>query len=621
MGAQLMDKFTLLKQYFGHDAFRPGQEAVIDAVLGGRDTLAVMPTGGGKSLCYQIPALMLPGLTLVVSPLISLMQDQVLALEENGIGAACINSSLSHEELQDIYRGLRAGAYKLLYAAPERLEAPGFSALLQSLPLSLVAVDEAHCISQWGQDFRPSYLKIHDFLVRLPQRPILAAFTATATEAVRADILRALALRDPFCIVTGFDRPNLYFDVLQPANRAASLRCLLEERRGKSGIVYCATRAAVERVCADLNAHGIRAVRYHAGLEDGERRQNQEDFQYDRSPVMVATNAFGMGIDKSNVSFVIHYNMPKSLEAYYQEAGRAGRDGEPADCILLYSPADIVTARTLIEHSSENDALDEAARQRVHEQDLRRLDAMVAYCQSRRCFRGVILDYFGQDHPETCGSCGNCASTFSDQDITVPAQMILSCVLRVREKLGYFVGTALIVQVLRGSRRERVLDLKLDRLSTYGLMRDYSAAQVRACIDELIVQEYLFIRPEHQTLELTAQARDVLFRGKTVSLSRRYQMETRARKRGKRAAAAADAPAALLDALKALRTRIAQEEHLPPYLVFSNAALTDMAARRPHTPEEFLEVNGAGKKKAARYGAVFLEAIRAYEEEKGEETE
>ena len=519
-----MDKNTILKQYFGHDTFRPGQESIIDAILSGRDALAVMPTGGGKSLCYQIPALLLPGVTLVVSPLISLMKDQVTALSEAGVPAAYINSSLSPEQLHTVYRNLRRGDYKLVYVAPERLTGEGFSALFQSLDLALLAVDEAHCISQWGQDFRPSYLKIAQFLAQLPRRPILAAFTATATEAVRQDILKALSLQNPFLLTTGFDRPNLYFDVQQPSNRLAALRRILAQRRGKSGIVYCATRTAVDRVCADLNAHGFSATRYHAGLEDSERRQNQEDFQYDRKTVMVATNAFGMGIDKSNVSFVIHYNMPKSMEAYYQEAGRAGRDGEAADCILLYGPSDIVTARALIEHSSENDALDSQTLEQVRRQDLLRLNAMVDYCKSRRCFRGVILDYFGQAHEETCSNCGNCNSTFTTQDITTQAQMILSCVKRVRDHLGYSVGVTLIVQVLHGSREQRLLSLGLDRLSTYGLMREHTSAQIRTCIEELIAQGYLHIRPEHLTLEPTPRAAAVLFHGEQVSLSQRYQI-------------------------------------------------------------------------------------------------
>lgn len=385
-----MDKYTILKQYFGHTAFRQGQEALIDSLLSGRDAVGIMPTGGGKSLCYQIPALLLEGVTLVISPLISLMKDQVIALKNAGVPAAYINSSLTAEQRSTVYRRMSAGAYRIIYAAPERLAGEGFLSIAQRLDLALVAVDEAHCISQWGQDFRPSYLKIPEFLSQLPNRPVVGAFTATATEAVRRDIVRYLNLQNPLTLVTGFDRPNLFFDVyrLKAGEKPALLRRLLDERKDLSGIVYCATRAGVERVCSDLTLHGLSATRYHAGLSEEERARNQDDFQYDRKTVMVATNAFGMGIDKSNVSFVIHYNMPKSLEAYYQEAGRAGRDGTRADCILLYSPGDVSTAKFLIQNSSDNEDLTPEERRRIKNQEYRRLEAMTDYCQTRACQRG-----------------------------------------------------------------------------------------------------------------------------------------------------------------------------------------------------------------------------------------
>lgn len=609
-----MDKHGILRQYFGHDSFRNGQEQIIDALLSGRDALAIMPTGGGKSLCYQVPALLMDGITLVISPLISLMKDQVSALTASGVSAAYINSSLNSEQLRAVYRNLRRGDYKIVYVAPERLTGEGFLSLCQSIEISLVAVDEAHCISQWGQDFRPSYLKIAEFLSRLPRRPVLAAFTATATEAVRTDILRALDLHDPLCLTTGFDRPNLYFDVLRPEKRAPVLRRLIAERPGKSGIVYCATRATVERICADLNAHGISAVRYHAGLSDEERQKNQDDFQFDRVQVMVATNAFGMGIDKSNVSFVIHYNMPKSMEAYYQEAGRAGRDGEKADCILLYSAADIVTARTLIQSSSENAELDEKTRELVQQQDLQRLNDMIGYCKSANCLRGVILDYFGQTHPAHCGNCGNCRSAFSVQDITVQAQMILSCVKRVWDRLGYGVGVTLIVRTLHGSRETRILSLGLDRLSTYGLMKEYSRDQIRSFISELETQGYLQIHPEHATLDLTERSREVLFGGKHVEMTVRFEITPQKAEKK----ALPTAPEGLLEALKALRARLAREEQVPAYIVFSNATLSDMAARQPRTPEEFLRVSGVGEKKAERYGTAFLAEIAAFTEREGQ---
>ena len=475
-----MDQYEILKHYFGYDRFRPGQERLIRAILSGRDVLGIMPTGGGKSLCYQVPALMLPGITLVVSPLISLMKDQVTALRKAGVDAAYLNSTLSPDQIRLVYRRAYQGAYKLLYIAPERLSGEGFAALTQEMPVSLVAVDEAHCISQWGQDFRPSYLKISEFLHTLPRRPVVAAFTATATAQVRDDIAQRLELENPLCEVTGFDRPNLFLDVRSPQRKLPALLELVQERRGKSGIIYCATRSGVEKVCAALCQRGIPATRYHAGLDEEERQANQDDFQFDRRPVMVATNAFGMGIDKSNVSYVIHYNMPKSLEAYYQEAGRAGRDGEPADCILLYSAGDITTAKFLLENSG-NEELDEEEQEQVRRQDQARLQAMIGYCRTSGCLRGRLLDYFGQAHGPACGNCGNCRGEYQLQDITVPAQMILSCVHRVKGRLGYYVGKTLLVQVLRGSRNQRVTDLGLDQLSTYGLMSRLPAEQVRSC--------------------------------------------------------------------------------------------------------------------------------------------
>ena len=489
----------VLRQYFGFSSFREGQQTLIDAVLAGRDVLGVMPTGGGKSLCYELPALLLPGLTLVISPLISLMKDQVMALQNAGIPAGCIHSAMSVEELREAYRDTRFGAYKILYIAPERLLTDGFCALAQELEISLLAVDEAHCISQWGQDFRPSYLKILDFLQKLPRRPALAAFTATATAQVRSDIVRILQLQDPVTVVTGFDRPNLRFEVLRPQDKRRALLELLEERRDKSGIVYCATRKGVEQICELLQSSGFAASRYHAGLSPDERRQNQEDFICDRCTVMVATNAFGMGIDKSNVSYVIHCNMPKSVEAYYQEAGRAGRDGAPADCILLFSPGDITTAKYLILNQTENDELTDEERQAVQAQDLIRLEQMTGYCKTTGCLRGYLLDYFGQPHAPRCENCGNCQAEYDLQDLTREAQMILSCVVRVRTRLGYCVGTALLGQVLRGSRAARVRELGLEDLPTYGLMRDLPAGRIRELLELLEAGGYLQTDPAAST--------------------------------------------------------------------------------------------------------------------------
>lgn len=612
-----MDKYMVLKRHFGHSRFRQGQEQLIDAILSGHDVLGVMPTGGGKSVCYQVPALMMPGMTLVVSPLISLMKDQVAALKRAGAAAGFINSSLSGEQLKLVYERARQGAYRILYIAPERLETEGFVTLTKSMPISLVAVDEAHCISQWGQDFRPSYRKISHFIELLPRRPVVAAFTATATSEVRRDIIELLQLKDPICSITGFDRPNLYFDVQHPKNKMASLLALISEREDRSGIIYCATRTAVEKVCQTLCQRGIAATRYHAGLSKEERQENQDDFQFDRRQVMVATNAFGMGIDKSNVSYVIHYNMPKSLEAYYQEAGRAGRDGTPAECILLFSPGDVQTARFLIEHSG-NEELSEAEQDLIRKRDAERLDEMIGYCKTARCLRGYILDYFGQRHEETCENCGNCKGSHQMMEVTVHAQMILSCVLRIREKLGYAVGKTLLVKTLRGSKDQNVLRLGLNRISTYGLMDKLSAGQVRARIDLLLLEGYLQIDAQHAVLEPTPAASPLLRGQKKLLMPVRLESRTAAparRHRGRALAAGTEESAGLFAALKAVRMTIARQENVPAYVVFSNATLMDMADKAPCSMAEFLEVSGVGEVKAERYGQIFLDAIIAYQQE------
>lgn len=406
-----MDKIAVLQRYFGHDSFRPGQEALVDALLSGRDALGVMPTGAGKSVCYQVPALIFPGLTLVISPLISLMADQVAALKSAGIPAAYLNSSLTPRQFELAMQRARAGAYKIIYVAPERLETPSFLQFAREVDISLLAVDEAHCVSQWGQDFRPVYLRIADFVDQLPRRPVLGAFTATATERVKQDIIRHLRLVNPAQTTTGFDRPNLCFEVVRTKQRDAALMSILKKKQGECGIVYCATRKAVESVCEKLQDAGIPATRYHAGLPDEERRRNQEDFQYDVRPVMVATNAFGMGIDKSNVRFVIHYQMPGSMEAYYQEAGRAGRDGEPSECILLYNGQDIITQRFFIDHSEPNESLTAQEQAAVRRQDLKRLNAMIDYATLNHCLRATILRYFGQQVEKDCGDCSFCTSS------------------------------------------------------------------------------------------------------------------------------------------------------------------------------------------------------------------
>ncbi|MBQ3156073.1 MAG: RecQ family ATP-dependent DNA helicase [Clostridia bacterium] len=403
-----MDKLQVLRRYFGHDSFRPGQETMVDALLSGRDALGVMPTGAGKSMCYQVPAMLLEGITLVISPLISLMADQVAALKSAGIPAAYLNSSLTPRQMDLALERAAQGAYKIIYVAPERLETASFLRFAQNVKIALLAVDEAHCVSQWGQDFRPVYLRIADFVARLPVRPVMGAFTATATRRVREDIIRHLQLVNPVSVTTGFDRPNLYFEVVRPKDRDRALLEVLQGRQDQSGVIYCATRKAVEELCDRLNGAGFVAARYHAGLTDEERKQNQEDFQYDRVRVMVATNAFGMGIDKSNVRFVIHYHMPRSMEAYYQEAGRAGRDGEPAECILLYSGQDIFTAKWMIQHNPPNEALSAAEQAEVRRLDLQRLQSMIDYCTRDQCLRSCILRYFGERVQEDCGECGYC---------------------------------------------------------------------------------------------------------------------------------------------------------------------------------------------------------------------
>ena len=603
-----MDKLQLLQRIFGYSQFRPGQELLIDGILSGRDAFGIMPTGGGKSMCYQIPALLLPGISLVVSPLISLMRDQVMALKAAGVPAAYINSSLTYGQIQAVYRNMLAGKYKIIYVAPERLDSEGFGLLAEQLPISFVAVDEAHCISQWGQDFRPSYLRIVQFIAGLSRRPIVAAFTATATMQVQEDIKRILGLRNPVQTVTGFDRPNLCFAVLHPELKDRELKQLLGARRGKSGIIYCATRKKVETVCQMLNELGYPATRYHAGLEEQERTSNQEDFLFDRKTIMVATNAFGMGIDKSNVSFVIHYNMPKSLEAYYQEAGRAGRDGSQADSILLFSGTDVSTAHFLIQNSGENEDLDPVQQEIIRKQDLARLDAMVGYCKTKTCLRGYILEYFGQKHPQMCGNCGNCNGNFREVDMTQQSQMILSCVKRLYDKLGYWVGVNLIARTLRGSKDKRILELHLDELSTYGLMKDRTRSDLHAMIDHLEAEGYLQADREHQTLQLTALASEVLYRGQKVVM----KIEVEPEEVSAAATSLAGQEAELFDVLKELRGKLAKEAGVPAYVVFSNATLTDMAKKRPRTKWEFKQVSGVGELKASWYSEAFLETINHY---------
>ena len=607
-----MDKSAILRQYFGHSSFRGGQEELIDAILAGRDVLGIMPTGGGKSVCYQVPALMLPGLSLVISPLISLMKDQVAALEAAGIPAAFVNSSMTSGEFQVVCAGIRGGLYRLLYVAPERLDNEGFLSLIRSQQVPLVAVDEAHCVSQWGQDFRPSYLNIPDFLARLRKRPALGAFTATATPEVREDIVRRLALREPQVSVSGFDRANLSFEVRQPRSKKKELLAFLAGHEGESGILYCSTRKTVDGLWEYLRQRGLSAVRYHAGLEAEERRQNQEAFAYGQAQLMVATNAFGMGIDKSDVRFVVHYNMPKDLESYYQEAGRAGRDGEPAQCLLLFGGQDVVTARYLISLREENDDADEDAyRQRV-ERDTGRLKTMEAYCRTTDCLRGFILRYFGERAPAQCGNCGNCLIEFEDADITEDAQKILSCVKRAGERFGAVV----IADVLRGAKTDRIRSWQLDKLTTYGIM---PAMQNRDILDRIrLLVERGYLRQsdgQYPTLSLAPAAREVLFHGEQVSM--RLPRAKPAGPAGPGGEPSDLLPArmgdeALFQDLRALRGRLASLRGVPPYVIFSDRTLREMCRQRPDSSAAFLQVPGVGERKLEQFGEAFLEIIRKH---------
>ncbi len=610
-----MKKLEALKQYFGHSGFRPGQETLADALLSGRDALGVMPTGAGKSVCYQLPALLMPGITLVVSPLISLMKDQVAALGQAGIPAAYINSSLTAGQHREVFQRARQRAYKMIYVAPERLLTEGFLRFAEEAEISLLAVDEAHCVSQWGQDFRPSYLEIPEFVRRLGRRPTVGAFTATATGQVKEDIRKLLCLKDPVQVTTGFDRPNLYFEVARPQRKNAWLWAFLSARPGQSGIVYCATRKNVESVCDELSRRGVAATRYHAGLSSEERQQNQEDFVYDRARVMVATNAFGMGIDKSNVSFVIHYNMPKNLENYYQEAGRAGRDGGRAECILLFSPGDVRTARYLLRSSPGNEDLDAQEQETVLRRDLERLDKMTEYCTVSGCLRAYILAYFGESFAGDCGNCGNCRAEYVKRDMTVEAQKILSAVARVEKKYPYGLGSAAVTGLLRGSRAQRIIELGLDKLPTYGAMRDLNRQQIREYINFLISEGYLELTTgEYPVLRLAGRAGDVLFHEETVTFRERVSPAA-----GKKTASLRNngdlsiSSGSLLEDLKALRAQFAQDENVPAYIVFSNAALAEMADKRPRDMNQFLQISGVGYVKAARYGTKFLETIAAWE--------
>lgn len=603
-----MNKQEALKQYFGYDDFRTGQEQLVDGILSGRDVFGIMPTGAGKSLCFQLPALMMDGVALVVSPLISLMKDQVYSLNQAGAHAAYLNSSLTLGQYRTALERARRGTYKIIYVAPERLLTDEFLEFASGITLSMVSVDEAHCVSQWGQDFRPGYLKIREFVERLPKRPVVCAFTATATEQVREDVVSLLNLHDPIMTTTGFDRSNLFFEVKKPQDKFVALRRFLLENDGQSGIIYCTTRKTVEEVCDRLREEGISAARYHAGLTDKERRENQDDFIFDRVTVMVATNAFGMGIDKSNVSFVVHYNMPKDMESYYQEAGRAGRDGEPARCVLFYSGQDVRMNQFLMEHSRENDELDETVRAQIIKRDNERLKKMTFYCFTDDCLRSYILRYFGEPGSGFCGNCGNCVSTAEETDITADARQILSCVRSTGERFGAKLISAVLKGDSAGQEDGRIHQYGLDAGACYGAMSGVNEAVIRAEIRFLERTGHLSVSEDaYRVLSLTEKAAEVLHGG--VTLRMRLSKEQRIQNSSAKTAVHGPVDAKLFDALKKLRSKIANAQGVPAYVVFSDATLRAMCARLPLTRAELLEVPGVGAGKADRYGERFLTAI------------
>ncbi len=603
-----MEPAELLKKYFGYDAFRPVQQDVIDTILSGKDVLAIMPTGAGKSVCFQIPALEFPHGTIIISPLISLMKDQVETLVEQGIPASYVNSTVSFEESIERLRDLYRGRLKILYMAPEKLEPTYFTQCLVQVPLSMVVIDEAHCVSQWGHDFRPSYQKIRTFIDSLPQKPIVTAFTATATSLVEEDMKRSLGLAEAAVFKTGLDRPNLSFRVIRGTDKEDFILKYVKNHRRESGIIYCATRKAVDEVYELLKKHGIKAGRYHAGMEDGERRQGQEDFSFDRVGVMVATNAFGMGIDKSNVRYVLHYQMPKSMEAYYQEAGRAGRDGAKAECILLYSGRDAGIQRYLIESGSQTEE--------QRQMDYDRLNRMNDYCQTTSCLRNYILSYFGEESAEVCGHCGNCEGAEARSDITDAATLIFKTI----RSLGGRFGVSVVADILKGSRSKTVLENHLDETPTYRKLSFEKTKHIKEAINSFVADGYLKRDGgQYPVVRLTEKAEAVLG-GKENVMGLAFGAEDiMAEAAVERTYAVSRERGTLFDTLRDLRTRIAREEHVPPFVVFSDATLEDMVLRMPGNENEMAEVHGIGAFKLKKYGARFLAVLK--EAGKGEREE
>lgn len=608
-----MNALETLKTYFGYDTFREGQEKIVEAILTNRDVLAIMPTGAGKSICYQIPALILPGITLVISPLISLMQDQVKALNDAGIHAAFINSSLTENQISKALYLAASGRYKIIYVAPERLENYEFLEFARNVEISMVTVDEAHCISQWGQDFRPSYLKIVEFIKNLPKRPIVSAFTATATEEVKNDILCTLSLADPEVVITGFDRKNLYYSVENIRRKDEFIMEYIEKHPTESGIIYCATRKNVDNLFELLFKRGVPVTRYHAGLTNETRKKNQDDFIYDRTPVIIATNAFGMGIDKSNVRYVIHYNMPQSMENYYQEAGRAGRDGENSQCILLFSLQDVMIDRMLLDNKDFSD-VDEEDEYLIRQRDIRRLQTMEGYCKTTGCLRNYILEYFGEKTSGPCDNCGNCHREYHEVDMTAEAKWVVNCVAETRGRYGLTI----VLGTLMGAKRARLRELRMDQYKSYGALSGHSEAELRTLISQMTEMGYLYQTQEkYSVLKLgnltplkDENIRVIMRTYEEKEPDKKKKIQKAVRKRSTDALTSAGYD--LFEILRKLRLEIAKEESMPPYIIFSDKTLIDMCVKKPSDEEEMLNVSGVGANKLKKYGQRFLEEIQKF---------